>query len=126
MHRGILVAVLSVISVLSAGRDLEAHPLGNFSISQYTAIRIDRNKVELHYLIDMAEIPTFQEVQDTGILAQEADPSLAAYLARKAATLSEGLTLEINGKRLELEPASKEIIFPPGAGGLPTIKIGIL
>ena len=37
-----------------------AHPLGNFSISHYTAIRLDSDAVVLRYLIDMAEIPTFQ------------------------------------------------------------------
>ena len=40
--------------------------------------------------------------------------------------MAKALLLEINGRRLELKPESQEIIFPPGAGGLPTMKIGIL
>jgi ABC-type nickel/cobalt efflux system permease component RcnA len=124
MRRRILVALLIVLGVCAA-QDTAAHPLGNFSISQYSAIAVDRNKIELRYLIDMAEIPTFQELQESAIVAQEGDASLPAYLARKADALRKTLLLEINGKRLELTPESQEIIFPPGAGGLPTMKIGI-
>ena len=126
MRRSILPAALFVVLVLSASRDLAAHPLGNFSISQYSAIAVDRNKIELRYLIDMAEIPTFQELQESGIVAQEGDPGLPVYLKSKAGALAKALSLEINGKRLELRPQSHEILFPPGAGGLPTMKIGIL
>ena len=44
----------------------------------------------------------------------------------RPSALAKTLLLEINGKRVELKPESQEIIFPPGAGGLPTMKIGIL
>ena len=125
MRRRILVALLIVLSVCAA-QDIAAHPLGNFSISQYSAIRVMRNAIELRYLIDLAEIPTFQELQEYGIVAQERDPGLRAYLHRRAEALGKVLLLEVNGKRVELKPQSKEIIFPPGAGGLPTMKIGIL
>jgi ABC-type nickel/cobalt efflux system permease component RcnA len=72
----------------------------------------------------MAEIPTFQEIQESGIEPKAGDPSLEAYLTRKAELLRDGLVLEVNGKRLELRAESRDIIFPPGAGGLPTMKVG--
>ena len=68
-----------------------AHPLGNFSISHYTAIRLDSDAVVLRYIIDMAEIPTFQEIQDTKIVPQEGHPSLPAYLAQRVDALRAGL-----------------------------------
>jgi ABC-type nickel/cobalt efflux system permease component RcnA len=126
MRRRILVAAFFAVLLVSAGQDLAAHPLGNFSISQYSAIAVDGDKIELRYLIDMAEIPTFQEIQESGIVAQEGDASLPAYLKSKTGALRQALFLEINGKRLELKPKSPEVIFPPGAGGLPTMKIGFL
>lgn len=126
MRRRILVAALFVVFLVSADTDLAAHPLGNFSISQYSAISINRNKIELRYLVDMAEIPSFQELQESGIVAQEGDASLPAYVKAKADALAKALLFEVNGKRLELKPESQEIIFPPGAGGLPTMKIGVL
>ncbi len=103
-----------------------AHPLGNFSISHYSGIHITRKTVEVRYVVDMAEIPTFQEIQETSIVPKAGDAGLEPYLTRKAESLGERLLLEVNGRRLKLQPESKEIIFPPGAGGLPTMKIGIL
>jgi len=120
-----IVALSIALSLATAG-PVAAHPLGNFSISQYSAISIERNEIELRYLIEMAEIPTFQEIQETGLVPKVGDASAEAYVARKAATLREGLWLEVNGRRIALEPQSHEIIFPAGAGGLPTLKLGVL
>src|ERR1700733_5962902 len=102
----------------------DAHPMGNFSISHYAGIRVEPGKIEVSYLIDMAEIPTYQEIQDNGFVPMEGDPSLRAYLLKKSELLAGGLTLEVNGKTLRLEPISRNVIFPPGAGGLPTMKLG--
>jgi nickel/cobalt exporter len=121
-----LIAALFCVFLFTAVGEVTAHPLGNFSISQYSAIRVDKEIVEIRYIIDMAEIPTFQEIQETGIVPQAGDASLDAYLKRKTDMLGAGLTLEINGRRLTPLPESRSIIFPPGAGGLPTMKIGIV
>jgi ABC-type nickel/cobalt efflux system permease component RcnA len=102
------------------------HPLGNFSISHYTRIQITPDVIELHYLLDMAEIPTFQELQDTGLVADVHHPSVQGYLAQRAETLQTGLVLEVNGQPLALENVARELVFPPGAGGLPTLKLGLV
>ena len=103
-----------------------AHPMGNFSISHYAGITVDPRRVELRYLIDMAEIPTFQEIQDSAIVPEDGHPSLDRYLARKADILKEGLALEVNGRRLVLQKESSSVLFSPGAGELPTMKLGIV
>ena len=103
-----------------------AHPMGNFSISHYAGITVDPRRVEVRYLIDMAEIPTFQEIQDSAIVPEDGHPSLARYLARKADILKEGLALEVNGRRLVLQKESSSVLFSPGAGELPTMKLGIV
>ena len=100
--------------------------MGNFSISHYAGIKIGQDFIELRYLLDMAEIPTFQEVQEmqrAGVVPKWGDPSLADYLERKAEILKAGLTLEVDGRPLVLQLMSKDVIFPPGAGGLPTMKV---
>src|SRR5438445_8446786 len=119
----LLTSAFVLLLVPQAG---SAHPMGNFSISQYAGIRIERDFVELRYLIDMAEIPTFQEVQQTGIVPRVGDRSLAGYLEREAEALKAGLALDVNGRRLFLDVVSSEVIFPPGAGGLATMKLGFL
>ena len=105
---------------------LGAHPMGNFSISHYAGIRIGYGFVELRYLLDMAEIPTFQEMQRTGIVAKVDDPRVAAYLAQEAEALQQGLVLELNGRRLAFQLVSDDALFPPGAGNLPTMKLGFV
>jgi ABC-type nickel/cobalt efflux system permease component RcnA len=123
---GVVLALLLIIGLLATPRPGSAHPLGNFSISHYTAIRIEEHAIVLRYLLDMAEIPTFQEIQETQVVPQAGHLSLAAYLAHKVEMLQDGLILELNGRRLRLRAETSEVIFPPGAGGLPTLKLGIL
>lgn len=117
------LALFGLVCLLSS--IASAHPLGNFSISHYSGIRIEPERVELRYLIDMAEIPTFQELQESKIVAEANHPMLAGYLANKAEALKQNLHLEINGRRVALQAETKEVIFPEGAGGLPTLKLAI-
>jgi len=120
------IAFFPLFYLLVIASNVAAHPMGNFSISHYSGIRIGRDSVEVRYILDLAEIPTFQEIQQTGLVPKSDDPSAASFLARKSDVLREGLSFEINGQRIPLHIASREIIFPPGAGGLPTMKIGIV
>src|SRR5258705_195397 len=82
--------------------------------------------IRIRYVVDMAEIPTFQETQEAGLVADGGHPSVAPWLARSVTRLAGGLRLEVNGTRLALTPSGSEIIFPPGAGGLPTLKLGVV
>jgi ABC-type nickel/cobalt efflux system permease component RcnA len=125
MLRHLIPAMLAAVSLLAIPHRGSAHPLGNFSISHYTALRLDPDALVLRYIIDMAEIPTFQEVQGSKIVPQDGHPSLPAYLAQRVEALRAGLILELNGQRLLLSSEASEIIFPPGAGGLPTLKLGM-
>lgn len=102
-----------------------AHPMGNFSISRYSGITIERGAVELRYILDIAEIPTFQEMQQSGISGPD-DVRLPAYLTAKSRELAQGLHLKVNGKAVTLRVVKQNVIFPPGAGNLPTIKLGFL
>jgi ABC-type nickel/cobalt efflux system permease component RcnA len=100
--------------------------MGNFSISHYAGITLERGFLEIRYLLDMAEIPTFQELQQTGLSAHTDDPKLGAYLAAKGAELARGLQVSFNGNAIALQLVSQNAIFPPGAGNLPTMKVGFV
>jgi ABC-type nickel/cobalt efflux system permease component RcnA len=121
-----LLLTLLIVSWLANPLAGDAHPMGNFSISHYAAIHVAPGFIEVRYIIDMAEIPTYQEIQNTGIAANESDPHLAAYLVEKANSLAAGLNLQINDQSLRLQPIAQSVIFPPGAGGLPTMKLGFV
>ena len=121
-----LATLLAGILILVGVSPCYAHPMGNFSINHYSGIRIERNAVEIRYVIDSAEIPTYQEVQNAGIVTLAGDPSLPPYLALQAELWSRNLKLEVDGATVRLVPVARTVIFPPGAGGLPTMKIGII
>lgn len=114
------LALLSIPEV-----EAVAHPLGNFSVNQYSALRISKGEIAIRYVVDMAEIPTFQEIQEAG-LTPMAGAASASYLLRKVENLREGLALEVNGRKIALRTETREILFPEGAGGLPTMKIGVV
>jgi ABC-type nickel/cobalt efflux system permease component RcnA len=128
MGHGRILLALGFIAALTLAnpRHGSAHPLGNFSVSQYTGIQIGADAIAVRYFIDMAEIPTFQELQAHEIPADPADPRVSRYLRGAADTLAKGLALEVGGRRLRLDVQSAQVIFPPGAGDLPTLKLAIL
>src|SRR5262249_41320547 len=120
-----LVCLLSGVVLVAPPLSL-AHPLGNFSIGHYAALRLTREGIELRYVLDMAEIPAFLAIQETGIVPEVGHPSLRGYLDRQTVVLQDGLRVEVNGQRLPLQGVSSEAVFPPGAGDLPTLKLGIV
>jgi ABC-type nickel/cobalt efflux system permease component RcnA len=103
-----------------------AHPMGNFSVSHYSGIRIEQSSVEVRYLIDMAEIPTFEEIQQNVLVADPANAETHKYVLKEAEMLRLGLILTLNDKPLPLRAESAKIIFPAGAGGLPTLKMAFV
>ena len=112
-----LVAIIPVFS----------HPMGNFSISHYALLTFGSQNIDLLYLIDMAEIPAFQEkplvdLNGNGTVeASEQD----AYLSRKTGELSEGLVVRLNGTRHPLVRISQQLELLPGGLNLPTLKIAL-
>ena len=39
-----------------------AHPLGNFTINHYAGLQVKQDSIAVDLVIDMAEIPAFQEI----------------------------------------------------------------
>src|ERR1700727_2819391 len=108
--------------ILSSATSL-AHPMGNFSVNHYSKVTIKRGKVEVRSQIDMAEIPTFQEIRQFDITPKADDPSTSRYLNGQEQLLKEGLCLESDGQAVRLDTISHQVAFADGAGGLRTMKI---
>jgi len=103
-----------------------AHPMGNFSINHFSALEVHPTIVRLLYVIDMAEIPTFQEMHEHGIVALADDPKTIAYRNRKGEELGQGLVLRHDDSVLPLTLRASAIAFPPGAGELPTLRLTLV
>jgi len=114
MKRLLLAAAIALLALAAPAG---AHPLGNFSINHLDVVRVSSDRVDVRYVLDQAEIPTFQE---RGL-------SPAAVLARKRADVARGVTLTVGGRPvpLALRPGGR-ISFPMGAGGLHTTRAELL
>jgi ABC-type nickel/cobalt efflux system permease component RcnA len=106
-----LVAALAVAVALVAPVAAQAHPLGNFTINRFARVEVSGSRLYVRYVLDMAEIPTFQARQN-GVRP-------AAY----ARALAEGLHVTVDGRRATLVPLAHVLAFPRGVGGLHTMRL---
>jgi ABC-type nickel/cobalt efflux system permease component RcnA len=104
---------------------VNAHPLGNFSVNNFSRIEIEKDQINLHCFLDMAEVPTFQESQqiDTNNDKKLSDAELNAYLEKITPQYIANLKLFLDDKPLNIQTESKEISIPLGSGNLPILKI---
>ena len=102
-----------------------AHPLGNFTINHHAGIRVEPDRVLLDVVIDQAEIPAFQArlQYDTDGDGQLSDDEIAAGRLAGCASLQPALHLDVAGAAVPLTLTSAGLSFPPGAGGLSTLRL---
>jgi nickel/cobalt exporter len=106
--------ILLPLLVLLLGGQAEAHPLGNFSTNHLAEVKVSRDRVEVRYILDQAEVPTFQE---RGL-------SSAEILARKSDEVRRNLSLSVDGRpaQLRFQPGAR-LSFPRGQGGLELTRL---
>src|SRR5206468_4630759 len=100
-----LLALLAVAtaSAFALSANAQAHPLGNFTINTFSRVQVSGDRVYVRYVLDMAEIPTFQ--------AGHIDAT--AYANRLAA----GAHLTVDGHAARLVATTHALAHPKGAGG---------
>ena len=110
MFRKAVAALVAAIGIgLALAGTASAHPLGNFTVNHYAGIQLAGDRVYVRYVLDLAEIPTFQ--LGDGVRR----PGFAASVARQ-------LELQLDGKRVQLRPVVHRVVARDGAGGLPTLR----
>jgi nickel/cobalt transporter (NicO) family protein len=109
--------------IIGVGGTANAHPLGNFTINHFARIEPCADHIIVRYVIDMAEIPAFQELQQMNRGAAASTGELAAYAGRLAPQLAANLLLTVDGERLGLSVLESRATTLGGAGGLPTLRI---
>jgi len=94
-----------------------AHPLGNFTVNHLSRVKVSSERVEIRYILDQAEIPTFQE--------RDLSPEEIVELKRDE--VRRGLMLTVDGRAVPLRAASEpRLTYLPGQGGLRTTRLEIL
>jgi nickel/cobalt transporter (NicO) family protein len=108
----ILMGAVLALALLPAVAS--AHPLGNFSVNHQSRVSVSTDRVDVRYLLDQAEIPTFQ---------QRAVPD-AELLRRTRAEVARRLVLTVDGRPVAVRPAGPgTIAHPEGDGGLRTTRV---
>jgi nickel/cobalt transporter (NicO) family protein len=107
-----LAVLLVVAAALLAPAAASAHPLGNFTINRFSRVEVSGHRLYVRYVLDMAEIPTFQ----AGRIDAHA---YARRIARNA-------KLEVAGKAAALVPLGTALAHPRGAAGLRTTRLELI
>lgn len=123
--RKLLLVIALSAAVVAVPSAAFAHPLGNFTVNLYSRIQLTPGEVRIDYVLDMAEIPTFQEMAsiDTDGDGTASDAERAAWAERTAPELLSNLTLTVGGRSVDLRVASSGMRFRPGQGGLQILRL---
>src|SRR6476660_8036226 len=97
-------SILAIVIMLATAAVISAHPLGNFSINQFTRIEPGTSRVAIRQVLDMAEIPTVAERRsiDTDADGACSPAELAAYAASISPRYLALLSLETDGTPLPI------------------------
>ncbi|HZR93944.1 MAG TPA: hypothetical protein VFA44_16225 [Gaiellaceae bacterium] len=112
--------VSALLGVVALAASAAAHPLGNFTVNRYSRIEPSGARVYVLYVLDMAEIPTFQARPRVERLGE------AAYGAAFARSIARRAELSVAGRRVPLAPVRHVLAFPPGQAGLRTTRLEVL
>jgi nickel/cobalt transporter (NicO) family protein len=110
MRRLVLLALAAASLALPALAS--AHPLGNFTVNRFSRIETSGPRLYVRYVLDLAEIPTFQ----AGRIDAHA---YARRIARNA-------HLVVDGRETQLVPVRSALAHPLGAGGLHTTRLEVV
>ncbi len=119
------VLLLGILVTVAFAANLTAHPLGNFSVNQYSRLEVGKTQITLHEVVDMAEIPTFQEsaVIDANRDGDLSQDELTAYATNLGPQYAANLRLTAGGENLPVRVLSTSASLAAGDGDLKTLRI---
>ena len=102
----------SAVLFLAAGGAAAAHPLGNFTINHLAEIRPQAGALRVHYVLDIAEIPTFQIMNAATWTPQRR----RAWENEEALRVAAGLSIKAGGATLPMRLERATVAHPSGRG----------
>jgi ABC-type nickel/cobalt efflux system permease component RcnA len=94
------------------------HPMGNFSVNHYARLEPGPHGVAIRYVMDLAEIPTFEMLQQWG---PHADPQKKAL--EQAREWAAQLEVAVNGRRLPVRVLRAHVVLAEGAGNMQVARV---
>jgi nickel/cobalt exporter len=100
-----------------------AHPMGNFSVSHYARIELTGAGAHIRYILDLAEIPTFQLLQEWKLDAGSPREELERRAGVQAGEWARSLKIEVGGRAVTPHVEHAAIAVDKGAGGMPILRV---
>ena len=112
MRRALVAAVLVAAgwtaSAVVGAVPASAHPLGNFTTNTYAGLVVRPDAVAVDHVVDLAEVPALQ-ARSRG--------------APTCAEVADRLGVAVDGRPVPLQVAGSDLSYPPGQGGLDTLRL---
>jgi nickel/cobalt exporter len=116
-RRAVAAFALVAAALALTAAPAAAHPLGNFSTNHLTVVRVGAERIDVRYILDLAEIPTFRE----------RDIPAAERLARLRARVLGGVGVTVGGRPVALRVRGLgRLGLRPGQAGLHTTRAEVL
>jgi ABC-type nickel/cobalt efflux system permease component RcnA len=119
---GLVITMFGFAGVGGAS-SASAHPLGNFTINRYSGIVLSPGRIEVDYVLDMAEIPTFQVQPDVDVNGDRTVDALErqGWADRAAPAVLSNLSVTVGASPVALKVESDRMRFREGQAGLPIL-----
>jgi nickel/cobalt exporter len=126
-RRWIASGFLVLVILFTTTAVAQAHPLGNFTVNRFSGLEFTRDAVTVHYVVDMAEIPTYQELSRLDPTNKE-NPStqrLQTFADSLGRRIAAGVSMTADNKPVPLSPSGNAASLRTGQGGLKIMRIEV-
>ena len=112
-----------VLAVFLAAGALWPHPMGRFSVSHYGRIEVSPRGAEIRYVLDLAEVPTAQLLEQWKLAAAAPREELERRAAAQARQWAGGLKIAIDGRAVTPRFEDTSMVLDKGADGMPVMRV---
>ncbi len=123
MEKSKVLWLAMALAACAAG--LFAHPMGNFSVNHYARVEPAARGVEILYVLDLAEIPTFELLQKWNLTATSPRAQIERHAALQAREWAQNLSISANGRTVGTQLRSTKVTMTDGAGGMQVMRVSM-
>jgi nickel/cobalt transporter (NicO) family protein len=139
LRRGVIALALATIAMVAfaapasaaaspasetAHASAPAHPLGNATTNQYVGLRIGADRIDIDYVLDLAELTAYRTCQED--LQRACEPGTRGTrgeATRLCTPIASELQITVDQGRLRLSVDRAQLAFLPGVAGLSTARL---
>jgi len=126
MRANILKSIISTLFLFALSPAAFSHPMGNTSINHYSGIEVSPSEIKVDFIIDMAELPSYQEMvrrADSDGDLELSPQEKGAFLQVIVPELLPQLSLRLSDRPLNLKVTRQSMRIGVGVGYLPIFTI---